>query len=65
VLKIPTPHRLFLAIYPFQDGNGCLGRTLLLMFLLHCNNEKLAEVVYYLAIDRHIKQPNDIDFYPK
>lgn len=46
----------FLAIHPFQDGNGRLGRALLLMSLLHCSNEKLREVVYYLAIDRHIER---------
>jgi Fic family protein len=46
----------FLAIHPFQDGNGRLGRALLLMSLLHSPNEKLSEVVYYLAIDRHIER---------
>ena len=46
----------FLAIHPFQDGNGRLGRALFLMSLLHCPNEKMAEVVYYLAVDRHIER---------
>jgi len=46
----------FLAIHPFQDGNGRLGRALFLMSLLHSPNAKLAEVVYYLAIDRHIER---------
>lgn len=46
----------FLAIHPFQDGNGRLGRALFLMSLLHSPNEKLSEVVYYLAIDRHIEK---------
>lgn len=46
----------FLAIHPFQDGNGRLGRALLLMSLLHCQNEKMNEVIYYLAIDRHIER---------
>ena len=46
----------FLAIHPFQDGNGRLGRALMLMCLLHCSNDKLAEVVFYLAIDRHIER---------
>ncbi len=46
----------FLAIHPFQDGNGRLGRAFLLMSLLHSPNKKLAEVVYYLAIDRHIER---------
>ena len=46
----------FLAIHPFQDGNGRLGRAFFLMSLLQSPNEKLAEVVYYLAIDRHIER---------
>lgn len=46
----------FLAIHPFQDGNGRLGRAFLLMSLLHSFSEKLSEVVYYLAIDRHIER---------
>ena len=46
----------FLAIHPFQDGNGRLGRALFLMSLLHSPNEKLSEVVYCLAIDRHIER---------
>ncbi len=46
----------FLSIHPFQDGNGRLGRALFLMSLLHCSNEKLAKVVYYLAVDRHIER---------
>jgi len=46
----------FLAIHPFQDGNGRLGRALFLMSLLHCPNKKMAEVVYHLAIDRHIER---------
>jgi len=46
----------FLAIHPFQDGNGRLGRAFFLMSLLHSPNEKLSEVVYYLAIDRHIER---------
>lgn len=46
----------FLAIHPFQDGNGRLGRALMLMSLLHSPNKKIAEVIYYLAIDRHIEK---------
>ena len=46
----------FLAIHPFQDGNGRLGRAFFLMSLLQSPNEKLSEVVYYLAIDRHIER---------
>ena len=46
----------FLAIHPFQDGNGRLGRALMLMSLLHCSDKKLSSVIYYLAIDRHIER---------
>lgn len=46
----------FLAIHPFQDGNGRLGRALFLMSLLHGPNEKMAEVIYHLALDRHIEK---------
>ena len=46
----------FLAIHPFQDGNGRLGRALLIMSLLQAPNEKLANVTFYLAIDRHIEK---------
>ncbi|MDZ4677906.1 MAG: Fic family protein [Oligoflexia bacterium] len=46
----------FLAIHPFQDGNGRLGRALFLMSLLQSPQEKLANVVYCLAIDRHIER---------
>jgi Fic family protein len=46
----------FLAIHPFQDGNGRLGRALFLMSLLHCSKNSLANVVYYMSIDRHIEQ---------
>ena len=46
----------FLAIHPFQDGNGRLGRALMLMSLLHCPDKRLSSVIYYLAIDRHIEK---------
>lgn len=46
----------FLAIHPFQDGNGRLGRALFLMSLLQAPSKKLANVVYCLAIDRHIER---------
>jgi Fic family protein len=46
----------FLAIHPFQDGNGRLGRALFLMVLLQSPYKKLSDVVYCLAIDRHIEQ---------
>jgi Fic family protein len=46
----------FMAIHPFQDGNGRLGRALFLMSLLHSGDEYLEGVAPYVAIDRHIEK---------
>jgi Fic family protein len=46
----------FLAIHPFQDGNGRLGRALFLMALLHSGDESLETVAPYIAIDRQIEK---------
>ena len=46
----------FLAIHPFQDGNGRLGRALFLMSLLHSPHKSLSYVAYYFAIDRYIEK---------
>ena len=46
----------FLAIHPFQDGNGRLGRALFLMSLLQAPSEKLANVIFHIAVDRHIER---------
>ncbi len=46
----------FLAIHPFQDGNGRLGRALFIMALLHSPDKYLKGATDYIAIDRHIEQ---------
>jgi Fic family protein len=46
----------FLAIHPFKDGNGRLGRALFLMCLLQSDDPYLPKMVPYLSIDRHIEQ---------
>jgi Fic family protein len=46
----------FLAIHPFQDGNGRLGRGLFLLSLLQSPDKIISEVAPYLAIDRHIER---------
>jgi len=46
----------FLAIHPFQDGNGRLGRAFFNLALLQCGDRALKTIVPYLALDRHIEQ---------
>ena len=52
----------FLAIHPFQDGNGRLGRALFLLALLQSNDSYLMAITPYIAIDRHIEQ-NKAQYY--
>ena len=53
----------FLAIHPFQDGNGRLGRGLFLMSLLNSKSETIGYVSRYLAIDRYIEKHKEEYYY--
>ena len=46
----------FLAIHPFQDGNGRLGRALFLMSLLQSDDRYIKGVIPYISLDRHIER---------
>jgi len=52
----------FLAIHPFQDGNGRMGRALFLLILLQSGDKYLEKVMPYIALDRKIEQ-NKAQYY--
>ncbi len=50
----------FLAIHPFQDGNGRLGRALFLLSLIQSDDDCLRQVIPYVSIDRQIERHRSI-----
>lgn len=46
----------FLAIHPFQDGNGRLGRALFILAFLQSDDKYIRKITPYIAIDRHVEQ---------
>ena len=46
----------FLAIHPFQDGNGRLGRALFLMAMMQAGEPELKKIIGLISIDRQIER---------
>ena len=49
----------FLAMHPFQDGNGRLGRGLFILSLLQSPDESLRIMTPFLSIDRNIEKQRE------
>lgn len=52
----------FLAVHPFQDGNGRIGRALFTLAILQSNDKVLQSVIPLIAVDRHIEK-NKREYY--
>lgn len=50
----------FLAIHPFQDGNGRLGRALFILSFLQSDDKYYKQIMPYVAIDRRIEQNRNL-----